>query len=50
MSNTDNIQLFEDQPIRTAWNEDEPSGACHENLTISSVPPAQHSMQMLSSA
>ena len=23
MSNTDNIQLFEDQPIRTAWNEDE---------------------------
>ncbi len=23
MSNTENLQLFEDQPIRTAWNEEE---------------------------
>ena len=23
MQNNENLQLFEDQPIRTAWNEDE---------------------------
>ena len=23
MSSTENLQLFEDQPIRTAWNEEE---------------------------
>ena len=23
MSNTENLQIFEDQPIRTAWNEEE---------------------------
>ena len=23
MQNSENLQLFEDQPIRTAWNEDE---------------------------
>ncbi len=23
MTSTENLQLFEDQPIRTAWNEDE---------------------------
>ena len=26
MINTENLQLFEDQPIRTAWNEEEKNG------------------------
>ena len=26
MINTDSVQLFEDQPIRTAWNEEEEGG------------------------